>query len=218
MNSKRLHMVLLGLIGLLFVALLAGAYGANSLLSSRAATLTNAKAKAAALKNEQDSLVIAKKEVQQYSSLQKIAQAVVPEDKDQAAAVREIVKIAGDHGVSLSAITFPASTLGASGAAASASTGAATSVRTAPTVNANSSTVKLSQLQPVKNIPGVYVLQITVQSDSNRPVPYSSFISFLSALEHNRRTAQISNITIQPSTNNPNLLTFTLTLNEYIKP
>jgi len=49
-------------------------------------------------------------------------------------------------------------------------------------------------------------------------VQYASFINFLSALEHNRRTAQISAITLQPSTNNPNLLAFTLTLNEYIKP
>jgi hypothetical protein len=210
-------MVLLGLIAVLSIGLLAGAYGANSLLSERAATLTDAKAKAAALKNEQQSLVIAKKEVKQYAGLQKIAQAVVPEDKDQAEATREIVKLANNNGVSLAAITFPASSLGSSSTASGVSSSSA-AARSTPVVNANSTTVKLSQLQPVKNIPGVYVLQITVQSDATRPVPYSSFINFLSALEHNRRTAQISNITIQPSTTSPGLLTFTLTLNEYIKP
>ncbi|HVI60699.1 MAG TPA: hypothetical protein VM535_00935 [Candidatus Saccharimonadales bacterium] len=213
MNSKRLYYVLLGLIGLLIISLPVAAYGANNLLTVRANKLTALKAKNEALQQEQAGLAAAKSEVKAFTGLQQIAQAVVPEDKDQAQAVRELVKISSDHGVSLSSITFPASSLGSSGPATASSTASA-----APKVSASSSAVKLSQLQPVKNIAGVYVLQITVQSDANRPVPYNSFISFLQGLEHNRRTAQISAITIQPSLANPNLLTFTLTLNEYIKP
>jgi len=219
MNSRRLYFALIGVICLLFIGLLAGAYGANSLLAARATKLTNLKAKNQALGQEQLSLASAKKEVETYSSLEKIAKAVVPEDKDQAEAVREIVNIAAANGVSLAAINFPASTLGGS-ATGSTSSGAASpppSAGSAPVkVAVNSG--KLSQLQPVKNIPGVYILQITVQGDANKPVSYSAFINFLNALEHNRRTAQISNITLQPSTSNPNLLTFSLTLNEYIKP
>jgi hypothetical protein len=70
----------------------------------------------------------------------------------------------------------------------------------------------------VPNIPGVYQLQITVEGDSSKPVQYNSFLNFLTALEHNRRTAQVSTVSIAPSASNPNLLSFTLTLEEYIKP
>ncbi|HTB49266.1 MAG TPA: hypothetical protein VK712_04245 [Verrucomicrobiae bacterium] len=216
MSSKRLYFALVGVITLLFVALVGGAYGANSLLSTQATKLTALKAKSQAQSQEQVSLIEAKKDIQKYASLAQITSSVVPEDKDQAETVREIVNIAAANNVSLSAITFPASTLGTSSSAATGATTAAP----APTAatNLNSSTTKLSQLLPVTNIPGVYDLQITVQGDPNKPVQYSSFINFLSSLEHNRRTAEISTITIAPSSTNANLLTFALTLNEYIKP
>jgi hypothetical protein len=213
--SKRLNLALIGVIGLLLAGLAGGAYGANTLLSSKADKLTNLKAKSLALAQEQLSLVNAKKDVKTYAGLEQIARAVVPEDKDQAEAAREIVNIAAANGVSLAAINFPASTLGTS----SSGNAAATTVPSAGTApNANSSINKLSQLLPVKNIAGVYDLQITVKSDPNQPVQYNAFIGFLSALEHNRRTAQISAITLQPNSANPSLLTFSLTLNEYIKP
>lgn len=206
MTSKRLRWLLLGLLGLLFIGLVAGTYEANSLFKSRASELVGLKAKSLALESELASLVQAKKDIATYSDLEKIAKAVVPQDKDQAEAVREIVNIAASYGVSLSTISFPASTLGSSSSApasASASSAASTS---------------LSQLLAVKNIPGVYQLQITVVGDSTKPVAYDKFISFLSALEHNRRTAQVVSIAIQPNALNRSLLTFSLTLNEYIKP
>ena len=217
--SQRLHHLLVAAIVLALAGLGAGAYGANSLLVSRSNKLMQLKAKDQALAQEQISLVEAKKEIKTYSDLQKITQAVVPEDKDQAEAVREIVNIAAANGVALSSITFPASTLGAGIAGATTTSGAPAQATPAGGSGSSSSkTGKLSQLTPVKNIPGVYNLLITVQSDSSKPVPYNSFVSFLSALEHNRRTAQLSTITLQPKTSDRNLLTFTLTLHEYIKP
>ena len=215
--SKRLYFILISLIGLLLISLLAGTYGANKLLTAHSTRLTNLKAESQALNQEQLSLNSAKKEVKAYAGLQQITQSIVPEDKDQAEAVREVVNIASANGISLGAINFPASTLGggSAGATSSTSTGASAS---SPASNLNSKATRLSQLLPVKNIPGVYDLQITVQGDTNKPVQYNSFISFLTALEHNRRTAQISAITLSPSTANPNSLVFSLTLNEYIKP
>lgn len=210
MNSKRFFFVMLAGVVLLSVGLVAGTYGANKLLTTQANTLTALKAKSQALSQEQASIAKSKKDLEKYAELDKIARAVVPEDKDQAEAVREIVKIANANGVSLASISFPASTLG------NTSTGAATG--TGSSVKVSPSTGALSQLTAVKNIPGVYQLQITVQSDSAKPVSYSSFINFLSALEHNRRTAQVSTISIQPNANNHNLLGFNLTLNGYIKP
>jgi hypothetical protein len=216
--SKRLYYTFMTLVFLLLVGLVAGAYGTNQLLTTRANKVTSLKAKSLALAQEQLSLTKSKEEIKQYASLQKITQTVVPEDKDQAESVREIVNIAAANGISLETINFPASTLGfIAGGGSTSSTPSATTTPS-PAASANSSASRLSQLTPVKNIPGVYDLLITVQSDPNKPVKYSLFVNFLSGLEHNRRTAEISTITLQPSTNDRNLLSFTLTLNEYIKP
>jgi hypothetical protein len=217
MTAKRAYLVLLGVLGLLFVGLIAGTYGANQLLTSHATQLISLKAQDQALSQEQLSLVNAENDVKKYSSLNEIATAVVPQDKDQAEAVREIVNLAATNNVKLASITFPASTLG------NGTTGVSTQGAVAPTAasagtNVNSVANATSQLQAVPDIPGVYDLQITVTGDPNQPVQYESFINFLSALEHDRRTAQISTITLQPDSKTPSLLTFDLTLNEYIKP
>ncbi len=217
MTSKRLYFLLIGVIGLLFIGLVAGTFGANNILSSEAAKLTILKAKSAALSQEQLTLNKAKDDLTKYASLEAVAHSVVPQDKDQAEAVREIVNIAAQYGVSLAAISFPASTLGNTATGTPIPASATPTTTQSPTTK-SSSAGSLSQLQPVKNITGVYQLPITVVGDSNKPVAYDKFISFLAALEHNRRTAQVSTITLEPSTNNRNLLSFTLGLNEYIKP
>jgi Tfp pilus assembly protein PilO len=214
MNSKRLHTALLAVLALLFIAMLGGTYGANKLLAAQADKLKAQKAKSQALDRERVSIEKAKQDIKKYSGLNKIAKAVVPQDKNQAEAVREIVNIAAANGVTLASVTFPASTLGnlPSGTPASAGSQAAK-----PAPSSSSPADKLSQLTAVKNIPGVYQLPITIKSDKN-PVVYDRFISFLSDIEHNRRTAQVESITLSPDTNDSNLVTFELTLSEYIKP
>lgn len=208
MNSKQLHSLLLTTIGILIITLIGGAYITNLKLTKRADSLLALKARNMALSEQQLSLTKAKKDIKQYAGLKKITQSIVPEDKNQAAAVREIVAIAAANKISLAGFNFPASTLG--------NTTIATPGVAAP--KANAQTGKLSQLTPVKNIPGVYNLLITVQGDTTKPVTYNKFVSFLDALEHNRRTAQVSAITIAPNADNRNLISFTLSLNEYIKP
>lgn len=225
MNSRRVHTLLLVGLGLLFIALLGGVYGANKLLTTQARDLIDLKAKSQALEQEQISLNKSKKDIEKYKDLNKIAQAVVPQDKNQAEGVREIVNIAAQNGVTLASITFPASTLGSlpgGVSATSSSTGGGTASAPAAASGSASAgggkTTNLSQLTPVKNIPGVYQLPITIKGDSNQPVQYDRFISFLSALEHNRRTAQVVSITLEPALTNSQMVTFELTVNEYIKP
>jgi len=221
MTSKRLFLLLIGLIGLLAVGLVGGTYGANNLLKSRAQTLVGLKAQSIALQQEQVSLKTAQKQLSTYADLEKIAKSVVPEDKDQAEAVREIVNIAGNNGVTLASISFPASTLGTSPAGAiTPAAGSASSAASSSSAAAGSSskTGALSQLSPVKAIQGVYTLQISVASDATKPVAYNKFISFLADLERNRRTAQVNTISLNPDKNNPDLISFTLGINEYIKP
>lgn len=215
MSAKRLYFLLVGSVCLLFIGLLVATININKLLTTRANNLTHLKAKNAALEREQATLKKTVKDMESYTDLQKITQSIVPEDKSQAQAVREIVNIADQYDIKLAAITFPASTLGNAPVGTAAASGASAAPAATPVT---SQTGKLSQLTPVKNIPGVYQLPVTVQSDPTAPVRYDKFVSFLSALERNRRTAQVSTITLEPSKDNRNFLSFTLTLNNYIKP
>lgn len=221
MNSKRVHLGLLVLIGLLFVALVAGAYGANGLLTSRSHALVDRKAKSQALTQEQQSFELARRNIKKYAGLAQITNAVVPQDKSQAQAVRQIVNIAASNGVILDSITFPESTLGSNvpGSTSGGSTAAGTPAPAAAAATSSTSSnakTNLTQLTPVKGIPGVYQLPITIVSSN--PINYSQLINFLNSLEHDRRTAQVNSIVIQPVANAPQDLTFTITLNEYIKP
>jgi hypothetical protein len=202
MNSKKVSFVLMGALSLTMLLLFIVAYEANGVLGGASKNLSLAKAAAQAANDQTIQLTKNKQDITKYSELNTIAQKIVPQDKDQAEAVSEIVKIAGDSGIGqLSAITFPASTLG--------------------TVNTGS-TVRLppglTQVTPVKGISGVYDFQITITQSSADEVPYNTFINFLSNLENNRRTAQVSSITVTPDSNKAGLVSFTLIIDEYIKP
>lgn len=194
MNAKRLNAVLMVVVGLAILALIGCAYGADVVLSNQSKRLADAKLQSLVLGEKQQQLSKARADIAKYQSLADIAKTIVPQDKDQAQTVREIVRIAETNGIKLGAITFPTSTLGGKTSASQ------------------------SQLKAVKNIPGVYSLDIAIQSDASSPASYSSFLSFLDALEHNRRTALVNGITLQPLVSDPGRLTFTLNVSEYVKP
>jgi hypothetical protein len=199
MNAKALYFVLIaGLIIILanFVTL---AYGVNKLLGSQAEKLSTQRAVSEALSNQQTTLTKNKQDLVKYKDLNAIAKSVVPQDKDQAEAVREIVNIASQSGISsLSSITFPASTLGN---------------KAAPGAKGN-----LTQLTPVKGISGVYDLKITVTQEAEAGTTYNQFLTLLRNLEQNRRTAQVTSINVTPSTTKVGTVGFTLVIDEYIKP
>jgi hypothetical protein len=210
MNSKRVYYVMLGLVSVLFLAVLIGTVQVNGMLKSKAKELTDLKLQSQVVSSQQVGLQQAKKQVAQYSGFEETAKSIVPQDKDQAEAVREITKVATDSGIArLSSVTFPLSTLGGIAGATS------TSSSTTPAPQSKKS---LTQLAPVKGITGVYSLQITIQQTSDAAIPYSQFLLFLEKLEQNRRTAQVSSIVLQPDNVHPNLVAFTLTINEFIKP
>ncbi len=195
MDSRKVYLgfiIVLVLLGGLFVF---SAKEANTLLAKQSNKLVGLKAQDQAELNQQTQLYEEKGEVKKYSELNTIAQSVVPQDKNQAEAVREIVNLATQSGISkLDSISFPESNLGI---------GKSNSV---------------TQVTPVKAIPGVDVLQITVTQSSSDLVPYSSFITFLSKLEQNRRTAQVSSINITPAQGNNGQISFTLVINEFVRP
>lgn len=214
MSSKKTFFLLLGTLGLVIVALFGSAYGTDMLLQKQSKKLIGLKNQDQVLNQQKLILAKDKEDIKSYSSLEQIAKSIVPQDKDQAEAVREIVNIASQSGIKLSTISFPSSSLGTvTSGATSSSTSSSSSTSTA-----SGSSGTLSQLVPVTGITGVYDLKITIQGDPSSPIPYSSFINFLGRLENNRRTAQVSSISLQPFQKDRSLLTFTLILDEYIKP
>lgn len=197
-DSRKVHIGLVVLLVILCAGMLFGAHVASSLLASRSQTLVNLKAQNQATDNEKIQLVQDKNEVNKYNSLNQIAESVVPADKNQAETVREITNLASESGISqLSSITFPPSTLGGS------------SIKTSS---------GLTQVTAVKGLPGIDELQITITQSNAALVPYGDFTEFLSKLEQNRRTAEVTSITINPSQKTPNMIAFTLVLEEYLKP
>lgn len=201
MKAKQLYYLLVVACCVMTVTLFAVGYGANHLLSQQANKLSKLRGDTQAAEQQQTSLIKDKKDLVKYSELNTIAASVVPQDKDQAQAVQQIVNIASSNGIpNLSSITFPTSTLG---------------TKTSGTTSSKSS---LTQLIPVAGISGVYNMQITITQVTSDSVPYDNFISFLTGLEQNRRTAEVTSITVQPDATHPNRVSFTLVLNEFIKP
>lgn len=213
MNSKRTFFVMVGFCGLSIAALGASVFFGNQLLQKKSQQLTELKVETAVIDAQQMALSKAKQDIETYTSLNAIAKQIVPQDKDQARAVREIINIAQQSGVNITGITFPASNLGQVPAKTTPAEGeAAGADATTP------APPPISQVKPVEGITGVYQLELNVSTDATKPITYAQLIDFLSKLEQNRRTAQIINLTIQPSPANRNLLTLTLQLTIYIKP
>lgn len=213
MNSKRLFYLFIALIIMVNAGGIAAVVVGNKYLNQQNTHLTDLKVEASTLDQVQQSLTRAKKDLDSYAQLEQTLKTVVPQEKDQARTIREIVKIAQDSGISIASITFPTSTLGNKAGAAAGTTSAAPGTTGASSSSASTNT----QTQKVDGINNVERLEITIASDTSKPVLYTNFIGFLGKLEQNRRTSQVSSINIQPVANNRNMLTFSMVLNVYIK-
>lgn len=220
MNSKKAYYIMAGCTVLMFGVLGVTVVLGDMWLHKRSDQLRSVKLETRLLDEQQVSLVQANKDVAKYSDLESIANAIVPQDKDQAKTVREIVKLAQESNIPITSISFPTSSLGsaAQAPAASSSTADTSNSSESPSASAAAKAPPVTQVKAADGISGVYQMEINVQSDSSLPVPYAALITFLERLEQNRRTAQVSNITVTPSTKDPGLVTFTLMVNVYIKP
>ncbi len=210
MNSKRVFFIMVGVLGLLGALTIVGVVAGNSMLKKKSDKLLAVKLDNKTFEEQQLSLTQAKKDIEKYQDLERIAKAVVPQEKDQARTVREIINIADASGIKIASITFPASNLGQA------------PVKAQPTTEGTSPVVPagppITQVKPVENIKDLYQLEITVQSETSAPVSYAKLLDFLSRLEQNRRTAQVSSITVQPTPKNRDLVTFNVVVNVFIKP
>src|SRR3989344_5551704 len=188
MSGKRIHWLMIGLVVLLAAGSIAAVVEGSSLLKKRSDKLVSLKLDNEVADDQQTSLKQTNKDIDKYADLEKIAKSVVPQDKDQAETVREIVKIASDNGITLGNITFPASTLGQAATPAPAANSSDSGDSSAPK---KAAAPLITQVKPVDGISGVYVMEINVQQDTTKPVNYNRLISFLSDLEHNSGIAPL---------------------------
>ncbi len=222
MNSQRFRLVLLGILGLCCAMFIFLCVVGLSTLREQSNKVVDLKLKNQTANAQLTNLGISKKEVEKYSYFKTVASTVIPNDKDQAEAVLEIFQLASQSGISLQSITFPSSNLGVKSAPSNPSTASGGSSATATSPNTQKI---ISQSTPVIGIPGLYSVQLTIAPDSGPQVPedqqvtYPKMLDFLSRIENNRRTAQITQVNIQP-TGNPGSgqINFTLTVNIFIKP
>lgn len=203
MNSKRFFFVMLAATLLLSGAFIGVIVLGKELIVAEGAKLHDLRLEDAVLSKRSGALQQAKKDIAQYAGLESIARSVVPQDKDQARTVLELVSIASQAGIRITGVSFPASQLGQ--AANSKSKNKVTDS-------------SLTQLTPLDSPKGVYSMEIRLDTDPNTPVHYNQLIDFLSLLEKNRRTAQVANIQITPDTVNRSILSFNVTVISYIKP
>lgn len=211
MSPKRFSYLMIAVVTLLCLALIGIAAGGDMLFKKQSQKLVDIKAQNQVIKDQEVSLVQAKKDIEKYAELEKIAKSVVPQDKDQAKTIRELNAIAASTGIKLQQINFSASNLGQ--AAPKKTTDAEEGGSTSSTPAAPA----ITQVKPVSGISGVYSLEVTVSSGEENPVSYNKFLQFLEKLESNRRTAHVSSITVTP-TENKSEVTFSLVLNAYLKP
>jgi hypothetical protein len=213
---------LLGVFGGCVVVFLALCVLGLSALGSESKKVVDLKLKNQTADAQLTNLAVSKQEVEKYSYFKTVASSVIPTDKNQAEAVLEIFQLAKESGINIQSITFPNSSLGLTTAptttpAASAAT---------PSAAATPTTQKIvSQSIPVVGIPGLYSVQLTITPDigsqlsPDQQVTYPKMLDFLRRIENNRRTAQITQVVIQPlASAGPSHINFSLIVNIFIKP
>jgi len=215
MNSRKVYFVMIGIFVLLVGALIGTVVVGNQYLKTQSTKLVAAKLDQQSLNEQQTALIKAKKDLEKYDDLLAVAKGIVPQDKDQAKAVREIVSLAQDTGVSLESITFDDSTLGQ----ASAAPAVVTKTGQEQTAAAKTAVSPVTQGKAVEGIPGVYSVPINIVSTKNNN-QFPNFIAFLGKLETGRRTAQVEKVSITPGVTAGGFeyINFNLTVNIFVKP
>ena len=116
MTAKRVYFLNIAGLIISLLLLVALAVGTGKIIQKQGTKLSDLRAQNTVMQEQQTALIQAKKDLEKYAELNKIARSIVPQDKDQAKTVREITKIAEESGIQLKTIAFSSSTLGQAGA------------------------------------------------------------------------------------------------------
>ena len=211
LNPKNLNFALIGVMSLLGLISIGAVVLANNVLAQKSQRLTELKLESEVVERQEQDVITAKNNIEKYEELENIAKQIVPQEKNQARTVREIVRFSDKTGITINTITFPTSNLGKKAAPSAKPAGGAE----APKV-ATPAAPPISQVEPVTGLSGVYEMDVVLTSGSG--LTFDSLINFLKSLESNRRTSQVSQMSITPDSQNRNSLSFTINFRVYIKP
>lgn len=208
MTAKRLYFILLASMGLLVVGAGAMVYFGYNFMSKSSDSLVNAKLENIAIEEQEINYAKARKDLEKYEDLGVLLRDVLPKEKDQALAVRELYNIGDETNISVDSIQFPASSLGQKPAT--------TAGGTTPTTTTNSTVTQAKAVEGLSGVLGIDV-ELTLKPKSGTSIPYDNMIQFLQKVELNRRSMQIKKITVTPDAKNGGL-TFNITLTIFVKP
>ena len=189
-------------------------YFGYSFMNKSSDSLVTAKLDNIGAEEQEVNYIQARKDLEKYKSLSELLSNILPKDKDQARAVRELYKIGDETNISVDSIQFPASSLGQKAPATSTTTPSTT----APTTPAPTGPT-VTQAKAVEGMSGVLGIDVdlTLKPETGNSIPYDNMIKFLHKLELNRRSMQIKKITVKPDAKNGGV-TFNVTLTIFIKP
>jgi hypothetical protein len=211
MNAKKFFYVSSATVGILLVLLGASLYFMNKYLQKGSDALVQAKLDSRVTEEREKFYIQAKKDLDKYKDIDATLSKVLPKDKDQAVAVAEIGRIADETGIEIKQISFPSSTLGEKKAVAAATTGS-TATPAKPAVPT------ITQAKPVDGVNGVLGIDTQIQfiSTGAKPLTYQKFLTFLEKIEKNRRTMQVTSISITPQKNG--LVDASIAVRIFVKP
>jgi hypothetical protein len=212
MNAKKFYYASLGAVILLLLLLCGSIYYMNIYLQKGSSTLVQAKLESRVDEEREKYYLQAKKDLEKYKDISATLIKVLPKDKDQAKAVAEIGRIADETGIEIKQISFPSSTLGEKKVAATTTTTPSSSTPATP------SAPSVTQSKPVDGVSGVLGIDTQVQfiSTDNKKLTYPQLISFLERIEKNRRTMQVSAISITPKDSNQ--IDAAISIRIFVKP
>ncbi len=226
MSPKRLYFILIGLLVVITVGSFALTWEASKWLATRSQSTVELKLDILKLQQQQKIGLKAASELETYKQDVKYIAEVLPKRKDQVDALSQLTKIADENNITFGSISFPSSELGNAVAkvAAPVVDESAKTTTASPTTPAPAPKPTATQTKPVDGLPGVSSIQISLgeiaQKSSNKSLTYDQLLSVLRSIEQNRRTMQMTNISITPkksTTDNSVLYQLTINLNIYIK-
>ncbi len=228
MNPKRFYYVLIGGIFLLAVGSVGITWVARNWLSARSLVTVNLKLDILGLQQKQRAGIIARGDLETYKKDREDLVNVIPRQKDQVDLLSQLQQIGDEADVTIGSITFPSSELGnaaaAQPAAAPSDDSAAKSTSPTPTPAPAAAKSTVTQAKPVDGISGLYAIQITLssitQKSSSKGLTYEQTLSLLKAIEHNKHIFQMTNVNITPqksTTDNSTLYQIGINLNTYLR-
>lgn len=208
-TPKKIYYLMISLIFITILLIFSSIYLGRQLLLKSQSSLVEAKLYNYTQEKTEEIFRKNQKLLNENADIAQILSNIVPSEKDQARAVRELNAIAEANNLNVVSVSFPRSDL-------------LTPAKTTETKTDQSSNDKaldqsksISQAKPIKGMNGVYSIELTteISSKDGQRIPTDQILSLLQNIENNRRNMRIGSINISS-----NGETINLKLMIFIKP